>query len=229
MGWSWSRRSRAGGPPLPLPGPCRHRRHTLRTGRLLLYTPETALDLAAALAAASDAGAQRWLGWGDRALTDTRVVETLLGLRPGDTGALRSSRMLKDLLAQPYEPGPEDEVLLVGVRLDDGRYAGSTGVHPGTGEIGGWLAPDARGQGLGTELFRAAVLLGHTHLGLRTVRAGHEPANTASARALANAGLVAADGPPRHTLPDGREIESRWLERTTTTPTSRCPGATRSA
>ncbi|WP_046732234.1 GNAT family N-acetyltransferase [Streptomyces humi] len=224
MGWPrWGRR-RAAGPLLPLPGPCWSRRHTLRTARLLLYTPETSLDLAAALAAASDAEAQRWLGWGERVLSDPHVVKTLLGLRPGDTGALRSSRTTRNLLAQPWEPGPDDEVILVAVRLDDGRYAGSTGVHPGTGEIGGWLAPDARGQGLGTELFTAAVLLAHTHLGLRTVRAGHEPANGASARALANAGFVAADGPSRHTLPDGREIEARWLEHTTTTRTARCPG-----
>ncbi|MER5792214.1 GNAT family protein [Streptomyces sp. NPDC001980] len=224
MVWSRLRRRRTA-PRLPLPGPCWHRRHTLRTERLLLYTPETTLDLAAAAAAASDPEAQRWLGWGDRVVADADVREGILRLLPGDTETLRRSRFLRNLLAQPYEPHSDEEELLVGVRLDDGRYAGCTMLHLGTGEIGGWLAPEARGQGLGTELFRAAAVLGHAHLGLRTVRAGHEPANTASGRALAKAGFVAADGPPRHTLPDGREIDARWLQRTTTAPLTRCPGA----
>ncbi|WP_308310904.1 GNAT family protein [Streptomyces sp. GbtcB6] len=197
----------------------------MRTERLLLYTPETALDLAAAAAGASDAAAQRWLGWAEHDLADAHAREVLLRLRPGDPDTLRASALGRRLLAQPYEPHPDGTELLVGVGLDDGRYAGTTMLDPGTGEIGGWLAPHARGLGLGTELFRAAAVLAHAHLGLRTVRAGHEPANTASGRALANAGFVAADGPPRHTLPNGREIEARWLQHTTTAPPARCPGA----
>ncbi|MEW1773188.1 GNAT family protein [Streptomyces sp. NPDC086777] len=225
MVWSRLRRGRTAAPRLPLPGPCRHGRHTLRTERLLLYTPENALDLVAAAAAASDPEAQRWLGWGDRVVADADDRDAVLRLVPGDTEALRRSGFLRNLLDRACEPVAGEEEFLVGVRLDDGRYAGFTGVHAGTGEIGGWLAPAARGQGLGAELFRAAAVLGHGHLGLRTVRAGHEPANTASRRALARAGFVAADGPPRHTLPDGREIDARWLERTTTAPPTRCPGA----
>ncbi|MFF5147794.1 GNAT family N-acetyltransferase [Streptomyces sp. NPDC013157] len=224
MVWPWSRRGRAA-PPLPLPGPCGHRRHTLRTERLLLYSPETMLDLLAAAAAASDPQAQRWLGWGVRDLVGPRHRKDLLRLRPGDTDALRASEMAVRLLAMPYEPRPGGGEILIGVRLDDGRYAGSTGLDPATGEVGGWLAPHARGLGLGTELFRAAVLLGHAHLGLQTLRAGYEPANRASGRALANAGFVAAVGPPRHTLPDGREIEARWLRHTSTVPLGRCHGA----
>jgi hypothetical protein len=115
--------------------------------------------------------------------------------------------------------------MLVAVRVDDGRYAGAVGVDAGTSQIGGWLAPHARGHGLGAELFGAAALLGHAHLGLRTVRAGHEPMNMASARALTKAGFVADDGPPRHTLPNGREIEARRLRHTATGPISRCRGA----
>ncbi|MEU9345441.1 GNAT family protein [Streptomyces sp. NPDC048278] len=234
MVWSRFRRGRTAAPRLPLPGPCGHRRHTLRTERLLLYTPETTLDLAAAAAAASDPEAQRWLGWGDIIVADADVRAALLRLRPGDigdtggTGAPPTSRLLQNLLARPFEPHVGDGAeVLVGVRLDDGRYAGCTMLHPDTGEIGGWLAPEARGLGLGAELFRAAAVLGHGHLGMRTVRAGHEPENTASGRALAKAGFVAADGPPRHTLPNGREIDARWLERTTTTPLTHCRGAGR--
>ncbi|MEU6194305.1 GNAT family protein [Streptomyces sp. NPDC047061] len=224
MLWSRFRRARSA-PRLPLPGPCGHRRHTLRTERLLLYTPETMLDLLAAVAAASDPEAQRWLGWGVGDLVGASVRKDLLRLCPGDTDALRASATAGRLLARPYQPRPGGEEMLVGVRLDDGRYAGATGLFPGTGEVGGWLAPHARGLGLGTELFRAAAVLGHAHLGLRTLRAGYEPANAASGRALAGAGFVAAVGPPRHTLPDGREIEARWVRYMTTAPPARCPGA----
>ncbi|MGW2933351.1 GNAT family N-acetyltransferase [Streptomyces sp. NPDC001156] len=98
-------------------------------------------------------------------------------------------------------------------------------MDPETGEIGGWLAPHARGQGLGAELFRAVANLGHAHLGLQIVRAGHETTNTASARALAGAGFVADEGPSRHTLRNGREIDARWLWHTAAEPVSRCRGA----
>ncbi|MEU6319860.1 GNAT family protein [Streptomyces sp. NPDC047009] len=193
--------------------------------RLLFYTPETSLDLAAAAAAGSDSEAQRWLGWDKGIVTDAHVREAVLQLRPGDTNSLRSSPVAQRLLAHPFEPRPDQGEILIGVRLDDGRYAGVTGLDVSTGEIGGWLAPHARGQGFGAELFGAAVILGHAHLGLQTARAGHETTNTASARALAGAGFVADDGPPRHTLADGREIDSRWLRHTAAEPTSRCRGA----
>ncbi|MGW7253592.1 GNAT family N-acetyltransferase [Streptomyces sp. NPDC054834] len=191
----------------------------------MLYTPETGLDIAAVLAGASDPDAQRWLGWDQGIVTDARLREALLRLGPGDAGSRLPSRMAQRLLAQPFAPDPDVGQILIGVRLDDGRYAGATEVDTATGQIGGWLAPHARGQGLGTELFGAAALLGHTHLGLRTVRAGCEPANTASARALAKAGFVADDGPPRHTLRDGREIDARWLRHTVQGPASHCRGA----
>ncbi|MFK0158368.1 GNAT family N-acetyltransferase [Streptomyces sp. NPDC090499] len=224
MVWSRLRRGRTTAPRLPLPGPCWHRRHTLRTERLLLYTPESRLDLVAAVAAGSDPAAQRWLGWtDDRVIADAAVREGLLRLRPGATETLQPFR---NLLNRPYEPlGDEEAELLIGVRVDVGTYAGVVMMHPGTGEIDGWMAPEARGLGLGTEMFRAAVVLGHAHLGLPRVFAGFEPANTACARALTKAGFVAADGRARHTQPDGREIDARWLERTTTAPLTRCRGA----
>ncbi|MFF7472527.1 GNAT family N-acetyltransferase [Streptomyces sp. NPDC008092] len=226
MVWSRLRRGRTAAPRLPLPGPCWRRRHTLRTERLLLYTPETRLDLTAAVAAGSDPAAQRWLAWNDeRVIADAGVREGLLRLRPGDAETMRASRLFTNLLNRPYEPDPDEAVLLIGVRADTGTYAGVVMMHPGTGEIDGWTAPEARGLGLGTEMFRAAVVLGHAHLGLPTVLAGLEPANTACARALAKAGFVAAEGPPRHTHPNGSEVDARWLRHTVTAPLTRCPGA----
>lgn len=224
MVWSLLRRGRAT-LKLPLPSVCGHRRHCLRTERLLLYTPETMLDIAAVSAAASDPGAQRWLGWGESVVTDARVREALTQMLPGDASPRLPFPRARRLLAEPFQPHPDHGEILVGVRLDDGRYAGATQLNTSTGEVGGWLAPHARGRGLGTELFQAAALLGHAHMGLHTVRAGCEPANTSSAQALTGAGFVADYGPPSHTLPDGREVDARWLRHTTTELVGTCAAA----
>ncbi|GGU96835.1 N-acetyltransferase [Streptomyces filipinensis] len=219
MVWSVIRRRRpAAG--LPAPGRCEPAcgRHALATERLLLFTPRTRLDVAAALAACADAEAQRWLGTqADRVVPDPGTRRALLAWRPaGDDG-----RRVPPRLAQPYAPGPDDPLFLVCVRRSDLAYAGALELEHRTGEMGGWLAPSCRGQGLGAELFRAGAALAHTHAGLATVRAGAEPGNTASRRALARAGFVADDGPPRHTLPDGREVDAVW-HRHDSTAASRC-------
>ncbi|GHI03843.1 hypothetical protein AQI88_08770 [Streptomyces cellostaticus] len=205
MIWSLVRRSRAG---LPAPGQCAPGRHVLATERLLLFTPRTLLDVAAALAASADAEAQRWLGnQTDRIAPDPGTRRVLLEWRPaGDDG-----RRVPRRLAKPFTPGPDDPVFLVCVRRADLSYAGALQLEHRAGEMGGWLAPRCRGQGLGAELFRAGAVLAHTHAGMSTVRAGAETGNAASRRALARAGFVPDEGPPRHTLPDGRVIDSVWL------------------
>ncbi|MGW3209851.1 GNAT family N-acetyltransferase [Streptomyces sp. NPDC001135] len=219
MVWSVIRRRRASSG-LPAPGRCEpgYGRHALTTERLLLFTPRTRLDVAAALAASADAEAQRWLGTqADQVLPDPGTRRALLAWRPaGDDG-----RRLPRKLAQPYVPGPDDPLLLVCVRRSDLAYAGALELEHRTGEMGGWLAPACRGQGLGAELFRAGAALAHTHAGLTTVRAGAEPGNTASRRALARAGFVADAGPPRHTLPDGRVVDAVW-HRHDSTAATRC-------
>jgi RimJ/RimL family protein N-acetyltransferase len=89
------------------------------------------------------------------------------------------------------------------------------------GEIGGWLAPEFRGRGLGAVLFAAAAEFQHRHLGFATVMAGAEPSNKASIRALTAAGFVPMPGPETHTLPNGREIESSWFRHDSDQP-ARC-------
>ncbi|MFD8045510.1 GNAT family N-acetyltransferase [Streptomyces chartreusis] len=93
---------------------------------------------------------------------------------------------------------------------DTGRYAGYFELNPDKGEIGGNLAPDHRGQGLGTELFLAGAEFAHGHAGLPTVRAGTATENLACRRALESAGFVPAPGPASHTLPDGRQLDTVW-------------------
>ncbi|MCO5992576.1 GNAT family N-acetyltransferase [Actinoallomurus rhizosphaericola] len=170
----------------------------LSTPRLFLQTA-TLLDLNIAAAAASDPEAQRWLGWppGGVILEDHR--DRLLARRPGQ--------------GRPFR-GPDDDVELVAIDRQSGLLAGSIGVRGAEGgewEVGGYLAPRFRHQGLGTELFAGAAAFAHEHLGLAVVHAGAEVSNSASIGALLSAGFVPMAGPEHHELPDGRVIPSRWF------------------
>ncbi|MGW1542627.1 GNAT family N-acetyltransferase [Streptomyces sp. NPDC002309] len=203
----WARLRRRAAPPLTVPGPCALGRHTVHTERLVLYTPETQLDLLAAVAAGSDDAAQRWLGMrAEETVADVRFRETLVRMRPGD-----NHRAIPGELLAAFELDPEGSEVLVAVRRDDGRYAGALQLDHATGQTGGWLAPHARGRGLGAELFGAGALLGHAHFGMDAVHAGTEATNEACRGALLGAGFVPAEGPSRHTLRDGREIDSVWF------------------
>ncbi|MET7388570.1 GNAT family N-acetyltransferase [Streptomyces sp. NPDC005505] len=207
----------------PLRGRCGAGRHVLRSQRLLLYTPLIALDVFAAAAARSDAEAQRWLGSRtDELVQNEDTRELFLSMRADDDLSEFETRDRLKLMRKFEEPS-EAFVPLTAVHVADGRYAGATSVSLESGEIGGWLAPDYRRQGLGAELFRAAVQLGHRHLGLKAVRAGAEPRNLASRGALATAGFTPAPGPAKFTLGDGREIDSCWYQHRQEA-TSRCRG-----
>ncbi|MEU6071640.1 MULTISPECIES: GNAT family N-acetyltransferase [Streptomyces] len=200
------------------PGPCAPGRHVLATESLLLYTPRTQLDAVAAIASGADPEALRWLGLQtDRLFPDADTRRAILRMNP----LADPRRRIPRPLTQPFEPDPEDPEFLVCVLRDDGRYAGALQLEQHKGHIGGWLAPGLRGQGLGAQLFGAGALLAHTHFGMDTVRAGAETGNLASRRSLERAGFVPDEGPARHTLPDGREIDSVWL-RHDVSPASYC-------
>ncbi|MEU9386979.1 GNAT family N-acetyltransferase [Streptomyces sp. NPDC048279] len=185
----------------------------LRSERLLLYTPLIALDVMASAAAGSDAEAQRWLGSrSDEIVQHEDTRELFLSMRADDDLSGFEARDRLKMMRKLEIPIDGVVVRLTAVHVADGRYAGTTSVGLETGEIGGWLAPGYRRQGLGVELFRAAVQLGHRHLGLKVVRAGAEPTNNASRGALAAAGFTPAPGPPRFTLGDGREIDACWYQ-----------------
>ena len=77
-------------------------------------------------------------------MTDPKVREVYVQLRPGDTDSLRRYPAVQRLLRHPVEPLSGEAVALIGVRVDDGRYAGFAELEPDTGLIGGWLAPHAR-------------------------------------------------------------------------------------
>lgn len=219
----WSRLGHGRRTKLPAPGACGPGRHTLSTENLMFYTPRTMLDDAACRAVSSDAEAQRWLGWrAEYVVADARVREALSELRPGDAKSPFPAVLSRTLLLRPAVPAQAPFASLTGVRLDDGRYAASVIVDQESGEIGGTLAPHARGRGLGAEMFRAAAVFAREHLGVKVVRAGHESANVASGRALARAGFVPDEGPSHHVLPNGREVDSRWLRHTAVAEAESC-------
>ncbi|MGX1274811.1 GNAT family N-acetyltransferase [Streptomyces phaeoluteigriseus] len=195
---------------LPVPDACTPGRHALATRHLLLYTPVTHLDVLAAIAAGADPEAQRWQGnQAEQVVSDSDTRQALLRLGPADATPRWFIRSNPEL-AEPFEPSPEMPEFMVCVHRNTGRYAGYLELDHDRGEIGGTLAPEYRGQGLGVELFLAGAEFAHGHAGLPTVRAGTATANLACRRALERAGFVPAPGPARYTLPDGRELDSVW-------------------
>lgn len=194
----------------PVPDACTPGRHALATRHLLFYTPVTKLDALAAFVAGADPDAQRWQGnQMDQVVPDADTRQALLRMGPAGATPRRFFRSNPEL-AEPFEASPGIHEFVVCVRSDTGRYAGCLELDHDRGEIGGNLAPDHRGQGLGAELFLAGAELAHSHAGLPTARAGTATANLACRRALERAGFVPAPGPARHTLPDGRELDSVW-------------------
>ncbi|MEV5970500.1 GNAT family protein [Streptomyces sp. NPDC051921] len=198
--------------------------HVVRTARLVLRTPRDHLELAIAEATAADAEAQRWLGWPAGSVMNTATAEHLLGI--DDANRVERLRALRARsrrqLTRPFVPdghGPRNQ--LVAMETATGRVVGSSSLTMDDGSIGVHVAPAYRRQGLGAELVQATLRFAHAHLGVEVVRAGTEESNAHCRGALSSAGFVPCDGPARHTLPDGRVVDSVWYQHGTNEP-SRC-------
>lgn len=190
----------------PVTPRCRGGWHVLETPRLRMQT-QRAGDEELIRAAASDALAQRWLGWRADELMPERDAERILARPPGEGRPV--------LLP--------DECWLIAVERASGRFAGAVSVHRGTCEIGGHLAPRFRGCGLGSELFAGTARFAHQHLGMPVITAGTARGNVACVAALISAGFVSAPGAASHTLPDGRVIAARWFSHASAHP-AQCAG-----
>jgi RimJ/RimL family protein N-acetyltransferase len=187
---------------------CRRDGHVLVVPGLRVQSP-TLLDISIAMAAASDGQAQHWLGWRRESIVPEPDRHRLLRATP-EQGKLP-------------EPEAEDGHELVAVDPELGRLVGYVTCDARSNEIGGWLAPQFRGRGLGTVLFACAAELGHRHLGRSTVTAGTESGNKACIGALTAAGFTPMPGPETYTLPNGRQIASSWFRHDSDRPT-RCSG-----
>ena len=119
---------------------CAQRGHVLHSELLVFRTPTTG-DMVAAAAAASDPAAQRWLGWPTDRIVPRTCRKRWLAAVPGKG---------PDCDWSPHFP-------LVAIHSGKNRCIGMVLIYhePERGyEIGGWLAPQFRDRGLGTELFR---------------------------------------------------------------------------
>jgi RimJ/RimL family protein N-acetyltransferase len=88
-------------------------------------------------------------------------------------------------------------------------------------QTGGWLAPDARGRGLGSDAARSVATFAHEHLGYERVTAGTDVANAAAQQQYLAAGFTEL-ARKNHHLPDGRETPGIWLVHTSPS-IRRCP------
>jgi RimJ/RimL family protein N-acetyltransferase len=171
-------------------------------GQQLFVRTATYPDLAPGMAAASDPDAQRWLGWTRESVVPETERGRLLDMRPRK--------------GTPADTG--DVAFFSAFDLASRRIAGMVGIEfrptKQRYEVGGWLAPDFRGRGLGSELFRLALWIGHEHLGIATLYAGAEGANRPSCRALTAAGFHLIQTGIPHVLPDGRVIRGFWFQHT---------------
>jgi RimJ/RimL family protein N-acetyltransferase len=95
---------------------------------------------------------------------------------------------------------------------DAGRLVGSIGMTVnrfGTGHIGYWCAPEARGRGLTPRALRLVCRFGVEELGLGRLELVTDPDNTASQRVAEKAGFTREAILRSHVLhPDGRRRDS---------------------
>ena len=82
-----------------------------------------------------------------------------------------------------------------------------------TGEIGYWVAREARGRGVATRAVRLACAWAASELGLTTLEIVVHEDNAPSLRVARAAGFTQAgerDVPPREGLPEGRYLVHVW-------------------
>lgn len=175
---------------------CSKKLHVIETDEVVIRTAGY-WSLRAAEAAGIDEQAQRWLGW------------------PSDVvRGYESSRdeLLNRELDDELDPADPNWFALINRR--NRRIMGAVVIaspRSNRPEIGGYLAPHYRGQGLGAQLFMLGSILAHAHLGLPDIYAGTEVGNFACRQSLLKAGFTPTDGPAKHTLPDGRVVSGEWF------------------
>jgi RimJ/RimL family protein N-acetyltransferase len=90
----------------------------------------------------------------------------------------------REFIAGTMRPDREERSFAI-VATDDERFLGAVGFrvpHPGTGEVGYWLAPGARGRGAATRAVRLLCEWAFGELGLVRVQLLTHPENAPSQR-----------------------------------------------
>ncbi len=175
------------------------RRQTGRCGATHLYHSER-LELgpphrrhADAFMSSIDEEVRRWHGYADSDIDTWRTALVLVTRRRQPPGCPR---------------------WLFAAERSSGAFAGSYKVHSvskdgADAELGWWMAPGARGRGLGRESLAMVLDYIHDHLGIASVWMATDEAN---ARAIAQIEAVGAvfEGLRPHELPNGSKVPSRW-------------------
>lgn len=149
------------------------------------------------------------------------------GLRPEDLDGPRFGLMV-DALDDPTPPLRVDlrYLFFAGIDQETNHLVTAITITSQDGvrySIGGTVAHDHRNAGYGRESLAAVVGIVHRHLGIPRLTAGCETTNLASRRWLAGAGFRSIGGPSRHTLPNGRVIDSLWWEHLDEHASRECP------
>jgi RimJ/RimL family protein N-acetyltransferase len=158
----------------------------LRDGELVLR-PWTEDDVPAIVAACNDPEIPRWIPVIPRPYTTEDALEFVRGLT---------------------SPSPEHSFAIT----EAGGVVGSIGMttnQKGTGHIGYWCAPEARGREITTRALRVLSRWGFDELGLARLELITDPDNVASQRVAEKVGFR-RDGVLRSHLlhPDGRRRDS---------------------
>ena len=173
--------------------------HRVTTERLEIVSGRVS-DLRRYYAMCAEPEIQRWMGW--------------VGV-PADA-ELYGAQAVPLWRPVPTVPANLEHMEFIGIHRRTNLVVGGLGLfrEPGGHSVGGAVRTGFRGQRLGHELMAAVCDLLHRHFGLTELRAGCDASNEASRGWLAGAGFTRVDGPPTHTLPDGRVIDSlSWVRR----------------
>lgn len=170
-------------PPAPLQWPD----HALSDGVVAL-DPMTDEDLPRIVAGAADAEIQRWLPL-PSPYTDASARQFLAD----QAAAAAAGRGLNFAVRRAGSP----------------QLCGSMGIslstRCGEGEIGYWISPDARGEGLASRGIRVLARWAIDHFALQRVEMLVQPGNVASQRACSRAGAVEEGVRRRGLLMEGRD------------------------
>jgi RimJ/RimL family protein N-acetyltransferase len=190
--------------------------HRVRTARLEVVSGRLS-DWVRYMVVCAEPEIQYWMGWDPAEVDDVRAQARAKQIRPYATPLHRPT---------PTIPANLEKTEFVAIHRETMLIVGGVGLHTepdGRPAVGGAVRGGLRSQGYGHEIMAAVLEVLHRHFGLPELRAACEVSNVASRRWLAGAGFELLDEQAKHTLPDGRVIDSLWWVHRDPEAERRCP------
>jgi ribosomal-protein-alanine N-acetyltransferase len=129
-------------------------------------------------------------------------------------GPASVEELAQSFTAWARESADGDDDLLAILERATGEFVGSIGPrfrgHPGTADLGYWLAPARWGRGMMSEAVRLAAHLSFRHLAARTVTAAVFVGNAGSRRVLEKNGFLMVHTARRNARKGDRLVDE-WL------------------